>query len=95
MRAWKAHVAIRPWEDGGYIAEVSSLQGCWVVAATPEEAMQDIREVIEMSIASRIRRGESLPPEIEEISSTEVRRRIAAGEPWEDLVPPAIAPLIR
>jgi nicotinate-nucleotide adenylyltransferase len=28
-------------------------------------------------------------------SSTEVRRRIAAGEPWEHLVPPAIADLVR
>jgi len=37
----------------------------------------------------------SLPPGVQEISSTEVRRRIAAGEPWESLVPPEIAGLIR
>ena len=37
----------------------------------------------------------ALPPEIEEISSTEVRRRIAAGESWENLVPAAVAPLLR
>ncbi|HWQ53799.1 MAG TPA: hypothetical protein VN442_08940 [Bryobacteraceae bacterium] len=29
------------------------------------------------------------------ISATEVRRRAAAGEPWEALVPPAIVPLVR
>jgi nicotinate-nucleotide adenylyltransferase len=29
------------------------------------------------------------------VSSTEVRRRIAAGEPWEHLVPPAIADHVR
>ena len=31
----------------------------------------------------------------EEVSATEVRRRAAAGEPWEELVPPAIVPLVR
>jgi nicotinate-nucleotide adenylyltransferase len=30
-----------------------------------------------------------------DVSSTEVRRRIAAGEPWEHLVPPAIAAHVR
>ncbi len=29
------------------------------------------------------------------ISATEVRRRIRAGEPWEHMVPAAIAPLVR
>lgn len=29
------------------------------------------------------------------VSSTEVRRRIRAGEPWEDQVPPAVAEYIR
>ncbi len=31
----------------------------------------------------------------DDISSTEVRRRIAAGEPWEDLVPKEIVDLVR
>jgi nicotinate-nucleotide adenylyltransferase len=30
----------------------------------------------------------------EEISSTEVRRRIKSGEPWRDFVPDAVAPII-
>jgi len=34
-------------------------------------------------------------PNLDEISSTEVRRRIAAGEPWEHLVPPSITALVR
>jgi nicotinate (nicotinamide) nucleotide adenylyltransferase len=37
----------------------------------------------------------ALPPDVEEISSTEVRRRIQCGEAWESLVPPAVAPMIR
>lgn len=33
--------------------------------------------------------------DLEHISSTEVRRRIAGGEPWEALVPPGVVPLAR
>ena len=40
-------------------------------------------------------RSIALPAEVEQISSTEVRRRIQAGEPWESLVPAPIVPLIR
>jgi nicotinate-nucleotide adenylyltransferase len=36
----------------------------------------------------------ALPPELDEVSSSEVRRRIRAGEPWQDLVPSSIAELI-
>jgi len=61
MKAWTATVEIRPWPEGGYIAEVPALQGCWVLAPTAEEAIRDVYEVIEMSIASRIKRGEPLP----------------------------------
>jgi nicotinate-nucleotide adenylyltransferase len=34
-----------------------------------------------------------LPPECESISATEVRRRIEAGQPWQDLVPAEIIDL--
>ena len=63
-------------------------------------------EVFELLIAARgghyvppppIRnrvRSIALPAGIEEISSTEVRRRIGAGEPWHDLVPGPVARLI-
>ena len=40
-------------------------------------------------------RSVALPAEVEQISSTEVRRRIQAGEPWEGLVPARIVPMIR
>lgn len=40
-------------------------------------------------------RGLGLPPGLDEISATEVRRRIAAGEPWEHLVPASIVNSVR
>ncbi|KHK01494.1 Nicotinamide-nucleotide adenylyltransferase, NadM family [Desulfovibrio sp. TomC] len=36
-----------------------------------------------------------VPPEDKGLSATEVRRRMGAGEPWEHLVPPAAAGLLR
>jgi nicotinate-nucleotide adenylyltransferase len=37
----------------------------------------------------------ALDEDLSDVSSTEVRRRVAAGEPWEHLVPSAIAPRVR
>ena len=37
----------------------------------------------------------ALPPGCDEVSASEVRRRAAAGEPWEHLVPRAGVPLVR
>ena len=44
-------------------------------------------------IRNRVR-SITLPAGLEEISSTEVRRRIGAGEQWRHLVPAPVAPLI-
>ena len=71
MGAWKARVQIRPWHEGGYSAELPCLQGCWIVAPTAEEAIRDIYEVIEMSIASRIKRGEPLPSGLAAVAAEE------------------------
>jgi nicotinate-nucleotide adenylyltransferase len=42
-------------------------------------------------------RIQSLPLDaaLDDVSASEVRRRVAAGEPWEHLVPPAVVPLVR
>ncbi len=37
----------------------------------------------------------ALPPDFDDVSSSEVRRRIGAGEPWEHLVPESIVDLVR
>lgn len=69
MKAWKVRVEVKPWPEGGYVAEAPCLQGCWVVAPTVEQAFKDILEGIEMSIASRLKRGEPLPAELQELST--------------------------
>lgn len=37
----------------------------------------------------------ALPPDCDSVSATEVRRRISAGEPWQDLVPGEIVDFVR
>ncbi len=37
----------------------------------------------------------AVPPDYDEVSATEVRRRIRSGEPWEHLVPENIVSLVR
>ena len=39
--------------------------------------------------------GLALPPGLDEVSSSEVRRRIRAGEPWRELVPTSIAEMMQ
>lgn len=58
-------MSIKPWVEGGFLAEAPALQGCWCVSESIGQAVDDISEIIEMAIASRIKRGEALPPEIE------------------------------
>ena len=64
MAQYKVHVRISPWPEGGFLAEVPALQGCWVVADTIGQALEDIDDVTQMSIHSRLKHGEPLPPEV-------------------------------
>jgi predicted RNase H-like HicB family nuclease len=49
-------VIVEPGEDGYYVAHVPSLKGCWSQGKTKEEALQNIREAIDLYL-------ESEPPE--------------------------------
>lgn len=65
MAKYRVTVEIKPWPEGGYLAEAPYLQGCWCVSNSLGQAIEDITEVIEMSLAARQRRGEPLPSEVE------------------------------
>ncbi len=43
MKTYRIEVIVSPWEEGGYIAEVPSIQGCWVVGETIEQVTEDIQ----------------------------------------------------
>lgn len=41
-------VIIEPGEDGYFVAHVPSLKSCWSQGKTKEEALQNIREAIDL-----------------------------------------------
>ncbi len=60
----KYRVTIEQDEDGVYIAEVPSLPGCITQGATRGEAVENIKEAIELYLESLEARGEPISPPI-------------------------------
>jgi antitoxin HicB len=54
-------VLIEQDEDGMYVAEVPSLPGCISQGRTPNEAVENIREAIEIYLESLEAHGERVP----------------------------------
>jgi|GEM_PF-801517 len=69
MKTYIFKVAIEedPFDDGrmAYHAYCPSLKGASTWGHTKEEAMKNIREVVEMTVESMIEHGESIPEEDE------------------------------
>lgn len=64
-------VILIPDESGGYVVEVPSLPGCYSQGDTIDEALENIREAIELHIEDMIEAGEEVPDDIP--TSVEVR----------------------
>ncbi len=62
----KYRVTIEQDEDGVFIAEVPSLPGCITQGATRVEALENVREAIELYLESLEAHGEPVPPPITE-----------------------------
>ena len=62
----KYRVIIEQDEDGIFVAEVPSLPGCVSQGATRLEALENIREAIEVYLESLAAHGEPVPPSISE-----------------------------
>lgn len=56
-------ILLTPAEEGGYIAEVPSLPGCYSQGDSIEEAMENIHDAMDAFIESLKKRGEDIPPE--------------------------------
>lgn len=56
-------VFIEQDEDGVYIATVPTIRGCHSWGDTMEEALENIREAIQLHIESRQELGEPIPQE--------------------------------
>jgi len=52
-------VVIEQDEDGWYVAEVPALKGCYTQGKTAKEALENIKEVIELCLAGQ--KAEDIP----------------------------------
>ena len=75
MDTLRVQVVIEQDEDGLYVAEVPALQGCYSQGETFEEAITNIREVIDMCIEELREEGQDIEvrwPEVVGIKNLEV-----------------------
>ena len=61
---YKYRVLIEKDENGIYIASCPALQGCYSQGDTVDEALQNIKDAIQLHIEARQALGESVPIEI-------------------------------
>lgn len=66
MTTYEVEVVISTWPEGGFLAEATALQGCWVVSDSLDRAVDDIREAVQLWIRARRDQGWPLPPEMRE-----------------------------
>jgi antitoxin HicB len=50
-----------PCEEGGYVAEIPALKGCLAQGDTLDEALQELKVVMELWLETAKRYGQTLP----------------------------------
>lgn len=64
MADYKYTIVIEQDEDGLYVVSVPALQGCYSQGETYEEAIENIKDAIKLSIEARRTLGEPIPREV-------------------------------
>ena len=75
METYRFQVIIEQDEDGVYVADVPALAGCHTQGSTFEEALVNIREVIEMCVRELREEGKPIVahyPEVVGIKTLEI-----------------------
>jgi len=68
LKSYRFSVIIEKGEDG-YFASCSELQGCYSQGETYEEALENIRDAIQLHVKDRIEDNEEIP-QAESVSLT-------------------------
>jgi antitoxin HicB len=68
------NVVLEPSPDGGYVAVVPALPGCYSQGDSVEEALAGAREAIELTVEDMEARGEPIPD-----ASGELVAKVAVG----------------
>ena len=76
MATYQLEVVISKQSDRLWRAEVPALQGCFVDSDTIDEAIADIKDVIEMAISARRKRGQPLPKELATLDENDLPIKI-------------------
>ena len=79
MAKYQFTVVIEQDEDGAYISSCPVLQGCHSFGDTYEEALQNIKEAIQVHIEARNSVGEPIPIEVA-VDRVEVAVEAASGK---------------
>ena len=74
MAALQYNVFLEPDPDGGYVAVVRALPGCYSQGDTVEEALANARDAILLTIEDLRERGEPIPD-----PAGEIVRQVAVG----------------
>ena len=75
MASSQYNVFLEPDPDGGYVAVIPALPGCYSQGETVEEALANAREAILLTIEDMRERGEPIPD-----PAGELVRQVAVGE---------------
>lgn len=67
MAEYDFQIVIEQDEDGIYVASVPVLQGCYTQGGTFEEALENIKDVIEMCIEEMREEGKEIPSQYPEV----------------------------
>ena len=61
MKVYDFKVILEPDEESGYVVTCPSLSGCYSQGETIDEALNNIREAIELCLEDLNERGEEIP----------------------------------
>jgi predicted RNase H-like HicB family nuclease len=64
MAAERRHVILTPVEDGWWMANVPSLPGCVTQGSSKGEALENVKEAIQLYIESLVEDGEAVPEDV-------------------------------
>ena len=72
MQRYEYQVIVEQDEDGVFVAEVLNVRACYAQGKTFEEAIANIRDVLQMCLQEMRARGDEIPPPNEFVGLTRV-----------------------
>jgi predicted RNase H-like HicB family nuclease len=82
VSTYQVEVEIRPWPEGGFLAEAIGLQGCWVVSDSLDKVVDDIRDAVQLWIHTQQKLCWPLPDKVRPVDPAgAIRTVLPVGVP--------------